>query len=157
VTVYAHDLKVLDLKARVSDRGTVTLPLLGELRAGGENLKSLEDRITKSLDRDYFINPRVLLDIDQFRKRTVFVLGQVNKPGEYDITGPRIMHVVQAISLAGGLTKGAALNSTRITRMEEGREKVIRIKLKDIIEEGKKKLDAVVRDRDIIFVPERFF
>jgi len=157
VTVYAHDLKVMDVKVRISSQGTITLPLLGELRTEGKTLKELENLISESLGRDFFVNPKVILDIEQFRERKVFVLGQVKTPGEYDITGPKTVTIVQAISLAGGLTKGAALNSSQITRIVEGVETTIRIKLEDIIEDGKKKQDIVVLDGDIIYVPEHFF
>jgi len=157
IKVYASDVKAIDVNVRICSRGMITIPLLGEVKAGGSTLKELENRITQSLNRDYFVSPQVLLDVKQFRPRKIFVLGQVNNPGEYDITGPKKVTVVQAISLAGGLTRGAAANSARITRIEDDQEKVIEVKLEDIIEEGKKKQDVILRDGDIIFVPRRFF
>lgn len=157
IKVYARDVRAMDVSVRISSRGMITLPLLGEVKAGGLTLKELENEITQSLNRDYFVNPQVLLDVKQFRPRKIFVLGQINNPGEYDITGPKTVTMVQAISLAGGLTKGAAANSARITRIENDLEKVIEVKLEDIIEDGKKKQDVILRDGDIIFVPRRFF
>jgi len=157
IKVYADDVKAMDISVRVSSPGVITLPLLGNVEAGGLTLKQLENRITRSLDKDYFVNPKVILDVKQFRARKISVLGQVKNPGEYDISGPKTITVVQAISLAGGLTKGAAANSTQVTRIEDDQEKVIKVKLDDIIEDGKKKLDVILHDGDIIFVPRRFF
>ncbi|MDR4507444.1 MAG: polysaccharide export protein [Candidatus Brocadiaceae bacterium] len=86
---------------------------------------------------------------------SVFVFGEVKTPGaikflEKDIT------VIEAISIAGGLTPIAAPNRTRIVRMEDGVEKIIHVNVKRIIK-GEKGRDVILKPGDIVMVPETFF
>jgi len=85
-----------------------------------------------------------------------YIIGQVNGPGSYDITGNEIT-LVEAIGMAGGFTRIAARNSTRIIRVENGVEKVIEVEVDEITDEGKKIHDVVIKPDDIIVVPESFF
>jgi polysaccharide biosynthesis/export protein len=78
------------------------------------------------------------------RADTAFVFGEVKAPGGYPIQ--RDMTVLQALSLAGGLTEHAAQNRITIVRIENGRTKEIKAKLTDIVRAG-----------DTIKVPERYF
>ena len=65
--------------------------------------------------------------------------------------------LVEAISMAGGFTKIAARNRTRIVRMEDGIEKIIVVKVDAITRAGKKGQDILLRPGDVIVVPESFF
>ena len=85
-----------------------------------------------------------------------YIIGQVKGPGSYDMPGDEIT-LVEAIGAAGGFTRIAARNSTRIIRVENGQEKVIEVKVDEITDAGKKIHDVVVKPNDIIVVPESFF
>ena len=74
----------------------------------------------------------------------VYVFGQVRNPGAYGVQ--KNMTVLQALSLAGGVTENGALNRIRIVRMEKGQQKEVKVKLSDIVRAG-----------DTIKVPERWF
>jgi polysaccharide biosynthesis/export protein len=78
------------------------------------------------------------------RAETVYVFGQVKSPGAYPIQSRTT--VLQALSLAGGVTDRGATGRIRIVRLEKGQKVEIRVKL-----------DYVVRPGDTIIVPERFF
>ena len=85
-----------------------------------------------------------------------YIIGQVKNPGsliypEKDIT------LVEAISMAGGFTKIAARNRTRIVRVENGEEKIIEVKVDAITKSGKKAFDVRILPGDVIIVPESFF
>jgi len=85
-----------------------------------------------------------------------FIIGQVEKPGSYlykenDIT------VVEAISMAGGFTRIASRNRTRIIRMEDGVEKIIEVRVDQITDSGKKAQDIIIKPGDIIVIPESIF
>lgn len=84
------------------------------------------------------------------------IIGQVKNPGSYPYIEKEIT-LVQAISMAGGFTPIAARNRTRIVRTENGQDRIIKIKVDDITEAGKKELDILVLPGDVIVVPESFF
>ena len=65
--------------------------------------------------------------------------------------------LVEAIGMAGGFTRIASRNSTRIIRIEDGVEKVIHVKVDEITDSGRKVQDVVIKPEDIIVVPESFF
>jgi len=85
-----------------------------------------------------------------------YIIGQVNKPGSYTLTDKEVT-LVEAISIAGGFTRIAARNKTRIIRVEDGVEKIIEIKVDAITRAGKKIQDVPIKPGDVIVVPESFF
>lgn len=86
----------------------------------------------------------------------VFIIGEVKNPGDYLIKD-RDITIVEAVGMAGGFTRIAARNRTKIIRVEDGVEKIIHVKIDEITREGKKTGDIVLRPNDIIVVPESFF
>ena len=85
-----------------------------------------------------------------------YIIGQVNKPASYTMPEGEIT-LVEAIGMAGGFTRIAARNRTRIIRVEEGAEKVIEVQVDAITKAGRKIQDVVIRPNDVIVVPESFF
>ena len=85
----------------------------------------------------------------------VTIIGEVNRPGTYDIK-PN-MKVVEAIAMAGGFTKIAAPKKTKIVRTEDGIEKTLMINVDEITKKGRKDKDILLKPGDIIMVPESFF
>ncbi len=85
-----------------------------------------------------------------------YIIGQVRKPGSYAIPDREIT-LVEGIGMAGGFTRIASRNKTRIIRVEEGVEKIIQVKVDAITKAGKKIQDVVIQPNDIIVVPESFF
>ena len=68
-----------------------------------------------------------------------------------------MIDLVEAIIMAGGFTKIASRNRTRIVRMEDGKEKIITVKVDAITKSGKKAQDIRIQPEDIIVVPESYF
>ena len=91
------------------------------------------------------------LPVEQF-----YIIGQVRGPGSYDMPEDELT-LVEALGMAGGFTRIASRNSTRIIRVEDGVEKIIRVKVDEITDAGKKIQDVVIKPEDIIVVPESFF
>ncbi|MFH1351240.1 MAG: polysaccharide biosynthesis/export family protein [Pseudomonadota bacterium] len=85
-----------------------------------------------------------------------YIIGEVTKPGSYPLTDKEIT-LVEAIGLAGGFTKIAARNKTRIIRVVEGVEKIIEVQVDAITRAGKKIEDVIIQPNDVIIVPESFF
>jgi polysaccharide export outer membrane protein len=85
-----------------------------------------------------------------------YIIGQVIRPGSYSIADKEIT-LVEAISIAGGFTRIAARNRTRIIRVEDGVEKIIEVRVDAITRAGKKIQDVPIKPGDVIVIPESFF
>jgi len=85
-----------------------------------------------------------------------YIIGQIIRPGSYPLTDKDIT-LVEAIGMAGGFTRIAARNRTRIIRVEDGVEKIIEVKVDAITDAGKKIQDVIIQPGDVIVVPESFF
>ena len=84
-----------------------------------------------------------------------FVTGEVKAPGYYKIKD-RPVSVVEAITMAGGGTRTAALNRTKVVRLQDGKEVTMEVPVDDILE-GDKSKDILVHPNDVIFVPQSYF
>ena len=84
----------------------------------------------------------------------IYIIGEVKKPGSYKFT--ENITILETITMAGGFTPIASPNKTRIIRVEDGKEKNIPVRMKDIIK-GEKSKDIVLKSGDIIVVPESLF
>jgi polysaccharide export outer membrane protein len=79
--------------------GRVSFPLIGEVQAGGLTLPQLTERVTQAYGR-FFVDPHVVINVENFRPLTINVVGLVNRPGTYEIKEP--VRLLQAIALGGG-------------------------------------------------------
>jgi len=102
-------------KVRLSDAGTVSFPVLGEIRVKGMTVGGLEDFVTKGLKGRYLLDPQVTVSIDEYRN--FFVNGEVDKPGGYPFAPG--MTVRKAISIAGGFKERAARDKVMIIRDDD--------------------------------------
>ena len=143
----------LSLRVRVSENGSISFPLLGEVRAAGYSPLQFERRLEALLEKDYLVSPSVNVTILEYS--TISVLGQVKKPGSFEIKGQ--LTVTQAIALAGGLTDTASPNGTKVIRKLNGKEEIIPIKLQDILSNGDLSDDISLKPGDLVVVPESFF
>jgi polysaccharide export outer membrane protein len=78
------------------------------------------------------------------RAETAYVFGQVKNPGAYGLQ--KDTTVLQALSLAGGVTENGAMNRVKVVRIVKGEKQEVKVKLTDIVKPG-----------DTIIVPERYF
>ncbi len=95
-----------DQEVRVSASGNIPLALVGEVHVAGLTIEQAEQTIRKSLiDKGFFSDPQVSVFEKEFATQGVSVLGEVQKPGVYPITGPR--RLFDVVSMAGGTTPKA--------------------------------------------------
>lgn len=129
-------------RVKLSDAGTISFPILGEIRVKGMTVGSLEDHITKGLKGRYLVNPQVTVTIDEYR--SFFVNGMVEKPGGYPYSPG--LTVRKAISIAGGFRERAARDKINVIRDDDPAQTSKRVDL-----------NAVVRPGDILTIEESFF
>jgi len=83
----------------VQSDGTFIYPLIGRVKAGDLTPKELERKITTLLAQGYVRNPQVTVTVQEYRSKTVFVVGEVSRPGSYSMSGR--MTVLELLSKAG--------------------------------------------------------
>lgn len=106
----------LATETRVSGRGTITFPLVGDVSVTGLTPSQAEARIADALKQGKFIqNPQVNVAVIQVRSRQVSILGQVAKPGRYPLDDFNI-RLTDVLAVAGGVTPVGADTVTVMTR-----------------------------------------
>jgi polysaccharide export outer membrane protein len=104
----------LSRAVRVNARGALTLPLIGQIQAGGLTGQQLETLIAQKLQETYLQDPQVSVFIKEFVSQRVTVSGSVNRAGVFPISGRTTL--MQAIAMAGGLEKFADENDIKVFR-----------------------------------------
>jgi polysaccharide biosynthesis/export protein len=105
LTIDVFDVPELSkMDVQVGNDGTITVPLLGAVKAAGLTQRQLRAELTREWGAKYLQHPQVTLFIKEFKSRPVAVVGSVEKPGEYYLTGRRTL--VEVLAMAGGLAKG---------------------------------------------------
>jgi len=136
VQVHVFQEEDLSTVQRLSDNGTIDLPLIGEVKLSGQSLQQAARTIESRLRPDYLLHPQVTLTIAEFVKKRITILGEVNKPGAYEIPANESIDLMQAIGLAGGYSRLASPARTTVKRAVGGREEVIKVNAKVMTNEG---------------------
>ena len=154
VTVYQED--DLTTKTIIDRNGMVMLPLLGQVRIGGMTTGQATARIQQLYNKDYLVNPQVNLIVERFAERRFAVLGQVQKPGNFDFPTNEPVNLLEAIAIAGGYTRLGAPSKVDVRRVENGSPKIYHFDAGEVAKDPKKKPFEILPG-DIITVGERTF
>ena len=146
----------MDRVLRISFNGTVTYPLIGNVKIGGFCVSDAEEQLAEKL-KYYIKNPQVSMLIKEYSNKMVYVLGQVKKPSELSIPPEKTMTVLEAITSVGGFTDIANTSKIKVLRMENGKQKSIDVDVNAITKQGKKSLDVELMPGDVVFVPQSMF
>lgn len=141
----------LNRTVRVSEDGTITLPLLGEIKVGGLTKTGLENKLNGLLEEKYLHNPQVTVFIREHQSTRVSVLGAVKNPGLYDLLGRETL--MQIISQAGGLTTETGDEIIIMRQREDGVSNSLKISIYDLFVKGDATLNVPLQPNDIINVP----
>jgi len=140
VTVFSHE----DLSGEftISETGTASLPLVGVLRLGGLTIRESERAILDALKPDYLLNPRVGVEVLNYRP--FYILGEVNNPGSYPYVNG--MTVNEAVAIGGGFTYRAKKTEMVVIRASDAEKS-----------EQPVSVTSTVLPGDVVKVLERFF
>jgi len=155
LTITVHGQPDLTTKARVTEDGYITFPLLGKVSVGGLTLQELEAKIKELLEKDYLVSAQVLAFIEEYHPLQVSVIGEVNLPGKYDIPDGEELSLIEAIALAGGFTKDSLIKKIKIMRVAGGAKEIINVDAEDIILHDDEEKNIILEPDDIIIVPEK--
>jgi protein involved in polysaccharide export with SLBB domain len=108
----------LRTNGRLNPEGNLSVPLLGSIRLAGLTLTQAASKLTDLYGRDYLVNPKVNVMLLGYAKRRFSILGQVNRPGSYEMpdSSPGGIDLLEAIAMAGGYTRIAAPERVTVRR-----------------------------------------
>lgn len=147
----------LDAVIRLSGDGTASFPLVGNVSIGGKTVGEAVEILRARYKDGYLVSPQVSLTVRTYAKQRFTVLGQVQKPGAYEMQGTEAVSLLQAIGLAGGYTRIADPANITVKRREsDGKERVIRFNAKRMAKGGD---DAsfMLKAGDVVTVGESLF
>lgn len=141
----------LTTEARLSERGTIVFPLIGEIALGGQTPAGAGNRIAAQLKQGNFMkDPQVTVSVLQVRSRQVSVLGNVARPGRYALDDTNLT-LTDILALAGGISPGGADTVTVVTN-RNGSEKKLEINVAEMIAKGSMSPNFEIQSGDTIYV-----
>ena len=153
--VYVLGEREIPKEFRIQPDGTIDFPYLDRVTVAGLEPQQIEELLKKELvERHILVSPQVTLIVKQYNSKKVSVVGAVQKPGSLPWTEG--MKLIDAISLAGGLTSLADGDHVRITRNVEASRTVTATVSVDDITDGKLQ-DIPLQAGDTIKVDQRVF
>jgi len=149
ITVF--ELPELNQTVRVSEDGSISLPLLGKVLIESLTKEELEKKLADLLEENYLKKARVTIFIKEYQSKRVSVIGAVGKPGMYELIGR--VSLLDMISQAGGLTVGAASELYVIREGKDGIQSKLTIDLNDLIINNNQNLNIQLMPTDLINIP----
>ena len=127
VEVFGED--DLRTNGRLNAEGNLSLPLLGSVHLGGLTLTQATARLTELYARDYLVNPKVNVSLLGYAKRRFTMLGQVNRPGSFEMPegSPTGIDLLEAVAMAGGYTRIAAPERITVRRHGPKGDEVLKV------------------------------
>ncbi len=146
--------KDLPEEYQVSSDGSVDLPYIHRVQAGGLEPQELAKLVREKLVADQILkDPSVIVTIKEYRSKKITVLGQVQKPGSFPFASG--MTLLQAVSVSGGFTSIAKTDRVNLTRKTKSGSKMVVLSV-DSITDGRSP-DIPLQAGDVVYVSERVF
>ena len=142
--------EALDQGVLVRPDGGISFPLAGELDAEGKTIAEVTDEIALRL-AEYIPNPVVTVSLQQNDGNRIYVTGRVNQPGVFLINRP--VDVMQALSMAGGLTPFADKDAIKVLRRQGGSQISIPFNYKKVQKGQDLQQNIVLQAGDTLIVP----
>jgi protein involved in polysaccharide export with SLBB domain len=136
VEVFGED--DLRTNGRLNPEGNLSVPLLGSVHLAGLTLTQAASRLTELYGRDYLVNPKVNVMLLGYAKRRFSILGQVGRPGNYEMpeSSPGGIDLLEAIALAGGYTRIAAPERITVRRQGPNGDQIFKVNAKKFNKDG---------------------
>lgn len=142
--------KEMSAEVTVRPDGKVALPLLNDLTAAGLTPEAFRDRVIEAARR-FVEDPNPTVMVKTINSRRVFITGQVEKPGPYQLNNP--VTVLQLIAMAGGLKEFARGKNISVIRTEHGEQVVHRFNYQDALSRRNLQQNIELKPGDTVLVP----
>lgn len=141
-----------DLQRQVLVRpdGAFSFPLVGEVDARGKSVGDLNKIVSERLSR-YIADAVVTISVQEIRGNKIYVIGQVNRPGEF-VVNPSV-NIMQALSMAGGMTPFAATNDIIVLRGQGKAQSAMAFRYADVVRGRRLDTNIELLSGDIVVVP----
>jgi len=130
--------------------GGMSFPLAGDIYAGGKSVAELQDLLASKI-KQFIPDPVVTVSVRQIQNNKIFVVGKVNRPGEF--VGTSYIDVMQALAMAGGLNAYASANNIKILRRVNGEITSMPFEYDEVANGYKLKQDIILQSGDVVVVP----
>ncbi|MGZ0655559.1 polysaccharide biosynthesis/export family protein [Coraliomargarita sp. W4R72] len=162
VSISVYGEPELESEQRVSDEGTLSIPLLGEIAVGNLSVSKAQKVIESAfIEERYLVRPVVTINIVEFAPKVVTIVGEVERPGSIEIPPGRNGLAIQvAIAEAGGFTGAAQKGQVSVERKgDDGTKTTFSVDVNAIFraDADSNKEVFLVLPNDIIFIPRRLF
>ena len=145
----------LATQATIARDGTVQLPLIREVQLAGKSIREARELLRSLYDTSYLVDPQVFLNVIKYAQRKFTIMGQVARPGSYELQGGERIDLLEAVGLAGGFTRIA--NRGRVTIQRREGEAVTAIKANAKRMADGREVPVEVQPGDVITVSESWF
>jgi polysaccharide export outer membrane protein len=144
--------KELDLQRQVLVRpdGAFSFPLSGDIVAQGRTVEDVRRELTSRL-ATYIPDLVVTVTVAEINGNKIYVIGQVKTPGVF-VVNPRV-DVIQALSIAGGMTPYAEVNNIKIIRRRGSQQTILEFRYSDIIKGENLEQNILLNVGDVVLVP----
>jgi protein involved in polysaccharide export with SLBB domain len=146
----------LDAVIRVSGDGNAIFPLVGQVPIAGKTIGEATELLRQRYMAGYLVNPQVTLTVRNYARRVFTMLGQISKPGSYNIEGSETISLLDAIGMAGGYTRIANPGKVTVKRRVGGKETVIRVDARKMARSSAQE-NFQIQPGDVITVGESIF
>lgn len=141
-------------EARIQPDGTVSYPLVGSVPAANRTPTAVAETITQELE-EFIPDAVVTVELLEAQGYRVYVIGEVERPGEYQLSQP--ITVLQALSIAGGLTPFAGTGGIRILRTQTDEQMSIAFDYDAVADDGEMDKNIFLEAGDTVIVPAGLF
>jgi polysaccharide export outer membrane protein len=145
---------LIEREVAVRPDGRISFDLIGDVDARGRTIPELRTEIAARL-KEYIVQPDVTVQLKTSASRTYFIFGEVARPGAYPIIGD--VTAVHALGVAGGATRMASLDSSRLVRPSTEGELTYPIYFEAITESGYGQTNYLLQPGDVVYVPPNAF
>jgi len=157
VEAYTHD--EISGNFAVEAGGDISFPLLGRIAVEGLTTSEIADRLEELLEKDYYVDVQLQVEIEEYHSQPVTVLGEVSRPGTFYLEGHTSLHTI--LAEAGGIktSAGAIIELRRLRGPDDDSEPIVRVFQTQSVRSGEKGRDVILQPGDVVSVSakQRYF
>jgi polysaccharide export outer membrane protein len=147
------EIPELNVERRVSDGGTIALPMVGDFAVSGLTATEIRNQLESLLKGKYVNRADVSVVIKEFANKPISILGAVQHPGALNISGRWFL--LQAISAAGGLTEAAGRKVYILRKKEDGPPDILEVRTDDLLRGASGTWNIPIYPGDVVNIPAR--
>lgn len=151
IGIQVFEVPELNVETRVSERGTVSLPLIGDVAAEGLTAEEFGTKLEELLESRYVNRASVSIEVREFRSRPIVVMGAVKSPG--NLAFPGRWSLFEALAAAGGLTENHGDYVFVLRRAANGLTDQVSVRVDDLMFKGDPRVNLPIYANDVINVP----